>query len=84
MSNAFNGWSSWESWNLVNWIESDEITYNFWREQAVELDVQSLADALEQAHSEPLDDMPPGWHKDALGQSLSRVNWLEVAESLKE
>ena len=81
---SYQGWSSWESWNLANWIQSDEGSYNFWREQAAELDVQTLADALEQAHSEPLDDMSASWHKDALGQALSRVDWEEVAESLKE
>ena len=84
MSNAFNGWSSWETWNLNNWIQNDEDSYNFWRQQAVELDVQSLADELEQAHYEPMDNMPPSWHKDALGQALSRVNWEEVADALKE
>ena len=83
MSN-YNGWTNWETWNLNNWIQNDEGTYNFWREQAEEMDAQTLADALQQAHAEPLDDMPNGWHRDVIGQALSRVNWLEVAESLKE
>ena len=83
MSN-YNGWENWETWNLNNWINNDEDSYNFWREQAEEMDAQTLADALQQEHSEPLDDMANGWHRDVIGQALSRVNWLEIAESLKE
>ena len=83
MSN-YNGWTNWETWNLNNWINNDEDSYKFWRGQAEEMDAQTLADALQQAHDEPLDDMANGWHRDVIGQALSRVNWLEVAESLKE
>ena len=84
MSDGYNGWTNWETWNLSNWVQSDEDSYNFWREQAAELDVQTLADALQEDFDSYLDDMSAGWHKDALGQALSRVNWEEVAESLKE
>ena len=84
MSETYNGWTNWETWNLSTWIVKDEASYIFWREKAGELATQSLIDALEHSHSEPLDDMPDGWHKDVLREALSRVNWLEIARSLQE
>ena len=83
MSN-YNGWTNWETWNLNNWIQNDEITYHKWRDTARLLEPQQLAYALQEDFDSYLDDMPNGWHRDALGQALSRVNWLEIAESLKE
>ena len=80
----YNGWTNWETWNLSTWIVKDEASYIFWRDKTVELDAQSLADALQQAHSGLLGNMPDGWHKDVLREALSRVNWAEVADSLQE
>lgn len=30
---AYNGWSNYETWNVKLWIDNEEGSYDYWREQ---------------------------------------------------
>lgn len=32
----YNGWTNYETWNLALWMDNEQGSYNFWREQAQE------------------------------------------------
>lgn len=34
MDTKYNGWTNYETWCLTLWLENDEVSYNYWREQA--------------------------------------------------
>ena len=87
----YNGWSNYETWNVKLWMDNDEGSYNYWREQVQEVweqedhDLQNtitrLADMLESEHK---DNAPEtcGVYADLLGAALSEVNWYEIAEAM--
>lgn len=81
---TYNGWTNHATWNLNNWVSNDEGTQGYWQEQADQLDAKQLADALQEAMEQPLDDMAQGWHRDAVAMALAQVNWDELAAALKE
>jgi hypothetical protein len=32
----YNGWQNYETWAVALWIDNEEISYNYWREQAAD------------------------------------------------
>lgn len=42
---TYNGWTNYETWNVKLWIDNEEGSYNYWREQAQEVYDDAKADA---------------------------------------
>lgn len=99
MTSGYNGWANYETWAVKLWIDNDEGSYNYWRDQAREeaeyaeatgyLDRQTvarfaLADSLKSHHEEFAGEQATGVYSDLLSAALSDVNWAEIAESLLE
>ena len=91
-----NGYTNYETWAVALWIDNDEGSHNYWREQAEECyrdasptrystrrDVaeSSLADRLQSDHE---DNMPEvsGIFSDLLNAALSEVDWHDVASHI--
>ena len=84
MSEEYNGWTNHSTWLVHLWITNEEGSYHHWREQAAEMDPDTLALALREAHEEEADEVPQGWRKDAVLGVVSEVNWREIAEHFTE
>lgn len=80
----YNGWRNWETWNLYNWLSNEESSWEYWEEAAKYEDTDTLAGSLRDAMEQPIDLMVHGWHRDVVTQCLSRVDWEQLAEALRE
>ena len=90
---SYNGWKNYETWNVALWLDNDEGSYAWAREEAQNyLDenpdsandaAHQLARMLEEAHDDwnPLSDQPSTFC-DLLGAALQEVDWFEIAEHL--
>jgi hypothetical protein len=94
----YNGWSNYETWNVKLWIDNDEGTYNYWREQtesSIQAAVEDGADSndakqeatnriAEQLKSDHEENMPEvnGTYADLLRGALSDVDWYEIASGM--
>src|SRR5438132_1586891 len=92
----YNGWTNYETWNVALWIDNEEGSYNFWREQAasaVEENTDSEGDVdrdaaigalASQLESEIKDNNPladqNSLYSDILSANLSEVDWYEIVE----
>ena len=88
-----NGWTNYETWAVNLWLDNEEGTHDYWREQAQsqwnlatptsystreEVAIQCLAEVLKDEHDEARPEMP-GVYGDLLGAALEEVNWREIA-----
>ena len=83
--NEHNGWTNYETWIVKLWIDNEEGSYNYWREEAEHFsqndNVYGLSKALESEHSEALPELQ-GFASDLLNAAMSEVNWYEIAQSM--
>lgn len=85
--NEYNGWTNYETWLVKLWMDNDEGSYNYWREQAEDYyntdkdDPSGLAEALKEQHEESLPQLE-GFAADLMNAAMSEVDWREIAESL--
>ena len=90
---GYNGWSNYETWNVALWMDNDEGSYLYWKEQAVDALSQNdnekddaasdLARLLKDEHEENTPTVT-GCYADLLNAALSEVDWYEIAEHLIE
>lgn len=93
MSERYNGWTNYETWLVNLWMDNEQGSQEFFREQAKEIygeaaatDVWTreetarfhFADWLKDYYDENIPEMP-GVYGDLLGAALSSVNWDEIA-----
>jgi hypothetical protein len=93
MSEGYNGWTNYETWVVNLWMDNEQGSQEFFREQAREIyDAAApcqfftqeerarlrFADWLKEHYDENIPDMP-GVYGDLLGGALSKVNWNEIA-----
>lgn len=89
----YNGWSNYETWVVKLWMDNDEGSYDYWRENTEEAynDAEkrrqfariALADRLENDHREAMPEVT-GVFADLLGRAMGRVDWHEIADALLE
>ena len=86
----YNGWTNYETWAVSLWIDNEELSYRYWRQEAARCLRRSTdkeaasSDLAERLKQEILDNAPtgePNVYSDLLTAALSEVNWLEIAAS---
>jgi hypothetical protein len=90
---TYNGWTNYETWLVNLWMDNEQGSQAFFREQAREYlstaqadDVWTktqhawfqFADWLKEYHEEFQPELP-GVYVDLLGGALGSVNWSEIA-----
>jgi hypothetical protein len=79
---GYNGWSNYETWNVKLWMDNDEGSYDYWREQTASAkSTYSLSQQLKDEHEEALPELS-GFASDLLTAAFGEVNWYEIAEAL--
>jgi hypothetical protein len=86
----YNGWTNYETWAVSLWIDNEESSYRYWRQEAAryQQDIADKEDAIcglaGQLKQEISDEAPtdePSVYSDLLNAALSEVNWAEIAEN---
>ena len=95
--NGYNGWSNYETWNVKLWMDNDQGSREYWKEQTLEAfgraadkdeALYKLSEAIKDAHEEQAQDaleaakVESSWISDILNGSIREVDWYEIAESL--
>lgn len=99
-SKRHNGWTNYETWCVNLWLDNEEPSYRYWREQAQECwnnaeatqyftrEEQArytLEDILKQEFSEANPLADEAnVWSDLLGAALSKVDWHDIARHLME
>ena len=92
---TYNGWTNYETWLVNLWMDNEQGSQDYYREQARDIydDAQAkpyltraevarihFADWLQQEHEDNRPEMPAsGVYYDLLSGALSEVNWDEIA-----
>jgi hypothetical protein len=92
---TYNGWHNYETWCVNLWMDNEQGSQDFFREQAKEIYDESdaygtglqkrelarfaFADWLKEYHTEENRPELTGVYGDLLGAALSAVNWDEIA-----
>lgn len=83
---GYNGWANWETWDLFIWLTNDQATDQAARRIARRWSKPiKAAEALAAwvADSNPLKN-ENSWYSDVVAMSISRVDFLELAEAFRE
>ena len=91
----YNGWTNYETWLVALWIDNDEGSQDYWREQAAdyvrrqegrEVSARTaVAQELENYYRDAAQEFKlPGMFADMLNASLDSVDWEEIADHLLE
>ena len=96
----YNGWTNRETWLVNLWIDNEESSQTYWRNEAKEIWANAqveehftkfenawlyLADALEEYFDNFEFGAPThGLYKDMLTTAFGRVEWREIATSMIE
>lgn len=87
----YNGYTNYETWVVALWLDNEEGSSDYWREQAEELvksesgdkdeATRRLADTLQEQHEEanPCANSNSVF-ADLMNAALSEVDWHEIAE----
>lgn len=81
--NTYNGWTNYETWNLNLWLSNDENAYRYWASIAEGVELEELTESLKTWAQSHVPETV-GFHSDMLSHAISRINFEEIAKSLKE
>jgi len=95
----YNGWTNYETWAVKLWIDNEEPSYSYWREQAENWQrvpehyahdqsprppMHSLGAQLKDEFFNMAPDLGTTVWADLLTAALAEVNWDEIAKSMLE
>jgi hypothetical protein len=84
-ADAFNGWSNRETWTINLWLTSnDSATYELALDIAKAGDSDGEAAARLDSYFGDIEIEGNGMAQDLINAALCRVDWLEIAKSLRE
>lgn len=84
---SYNGWTNYETWNVALWLGNEEALYRDTIELARQAkDEWAAAEAIEEYVQDLRDETAntPGMFGDLLTNALNRVEWREIAKSMRE
>jgi hypothetical protein len=82
---GYQGSTNYPTWAIKLWIDNDEGLYYAVRELAQDTrKAYDLARRLKELVEEFQPELDAGMFSDLLGYAIEQVNWLEIAESLRE
>jgi len=86
--NTYNGWSNWETWNVALWLDNDYDLYKHWQSRASFAAMQDWSDP-KQAKTLAIEELAADLALNCEetpdfddNDSLTDVNWEEIAESM--
>jgi len=79
----YNGYTNYPTWTVVNWINSDEGLYAYWRSKR-HIEFYELQKEIKQTFEDEAQSDEPNVYTDLLNFCLELVNWSEVTEAVKE
>jgi hypothetical protein len=85
----YQGWTNYETWAVALWLNNEEGSYRYWREQAREwCDYEDttihLVEQLKEELNEAAPELGTTLYADLMNSALERVDWYEIAESFLE
>lgn len=82
---TYEGWSNYETWAVKLWMDNDEGSYHYWKDQAEAFrnDRSGLVVVLKDYHEETLPELD-GFAGDLCTHALGMVDWYEIAYALLE
>ena len=82
----YNGWENYETWCVFLWIGNEPYMYHRYKEASRETeDKAELARGIRDEFMQDAEELNiEGCFRDLLTHSLKQVNWMEIAEALKE
>ena len=85
MCKEYNGHTNKQTWLIALWIDENQLTQQYWVDQAGKLSTYDLSDALRQTYDDhnPHGDQASVW-SDLMGHALALVNWDELARGYKQ
>ena len=96
ISTTYNGWTNYETWLVALWLDNEQQSADYWRQEAIEQDgsdarpygpgsysdaAVGLAEALQENTEALLEDVH-GLAADLMRAALSQVEWREIATNL--
>ena len=88
---TYNGWKNYETWNVALWIDNEQGSQEYWREQAEEIlkashDKDEAKTDLAAVLKDEVEENNPietghGMYSDILSAALSDVDWYEIASN---
>lgn len=87
-----NGWTNYETWAVALWIDNEQGSQEYWREQAETFIERHddpamrrvlFGDQIKAEHEESLPELQ-GFAADLLNAAMDSVNWREIASHLIE
>ncbi len=87
-STTYNGWTNYETWLVAFWLDKEQQSADYWRQEAIYGPASysdaavGLAEALQEKTEELLEDGLAGLAADLMLAALSQVEWREIATNL--
>ena len=92
-TNKYNGWKNYCTWAAALWIDNDQGSYNYFREEVQQIrretedkDEQryNLAECVKEYIEENAPEIQASMYSDLLSFALSEIDYNEIAENMLE
>lgn len=91
----YNGYRNYETWAFKLWIDNEESSYTFWRDQTQSIiraaqeagetpNTGDLADMLQESAEESAPDLEASFYSDVLNNAIREVDFYQIAQMMIE